>query len=39
MNKTDDRLAELPEQPEEDEVHYLPKKEDQKSNAYTLKTT
>jgi hypothetical protein len=37
MNKTED-LAELPEQPEEEEVQYLPKKEDQKSNAYTLKT-
>ena len=38
MNKTEN-LAELPEQPEEEEVQYLPKKEDQKSNAYTLKTT
>jgi hypothetical protein len=27
MNKTED-LAELPEQPEEEEVQYLPKKED-----------
>lgn len=41
MNKTEDfqGIPELPEQPEEEDVQYLPKKEDQKSNAYTLKTT
>ena len=40
MNKTED-IPELSEQPEDEEVQYLPKKEnpDQKSNAYTLKTT